>query len=1136
MSRIFSVVLLTSLLAVSPALAVPGGHPPGVPTTRTAEQTALLHQDYAPAFEAAAKAIDGYKVASGVKMSVFAAEPQLANPVALYIDEKNRFWVVETFRFDGGGDGWGVYDIRHIYDKIDDDLASKTVEQRLATMKKWNNGDLAQLEQWPDRLRLIEDRDGNGKADHSSVFAEWSKALDGIASGVITKPGTDDVYVTNIPHLLHLRDKDGDGKADIDESLSFGYGVRYSLLGHDLHGLRWGPDGRLYFSNGDRGMHVETKEGKVLDYPDEGTVMRCEPDGSNLEVFARGLRNPQKLVFDQYGNLFTGDNNCDNGDQARWVYVVEGGDTGWRIGYQHIRTPGPTGPWLAENLWKPLPDNTAAYINPPIANIASGPSGCTVYPGVGLPEKYNGHFFLTDFRAGPSSAIHSFALKPKGAGWELVDRDKFVERVVATDIEFGPDCAAYITDWNASWSKTAKGRIYRVAAPDLEKSPLVLETKKLLMEGMKNRKSDELRTLLGHADMRVRQLAQFELAARGVAEQDALVEVALKSDKQMARIHAMWTLGQISRTIKSTDKLAALIPVLDDKDDEIRAQAIKVLGEARVEAAMSGIVKAIDDKNARVQYFAALNAGRYRATPAVPALLALLMKNENKDVYLRHAASMGLSLIDDPSTLIAAAKNDSPAARLGVLLAMRRLKMAEVRQFLDDKDALVVTEAARAINDVPIEAAQADLARKLGSVTLPEPVIHRALHANFRIGGAENATAVAKLAARGDAPPGMRIEALQMLAKWAKPRGIDRVTGNWRPLPPRDSSITENAAKPVLTPIVSSAPDNVRLAAIDLVKKIGIDDPNVLFDLVAGKEVNPDVAAAALSAMDERKDPRLGDAVEVALTNGKGALRTGAIHLLARKPDAATRLSALLTTSSIPDQQAVLTALGTIENETATQILSAWMDKLVANTVTPELVLDLLESAQKSKSDALKEKVKRYEDARKSADVMVTYRECLVGGDVAAGKKVFFERQDVSCMRCHKIANEGGVAGPDLSTIASRRDVNYLLQSIVDPNVQIAPGFESVTVKVKAGKNYAGVVKSDIESEIVLDAGDGAIVHISKKEVESRTKGLSPMPQEISKTLSKRDVRDLVAYMATLKEPTTKPATTKTSEKTIAAP
>src|SRR5439155_25773069 len=106
---------------------------------------ALLHPDYPPDFAAAEKAIDNYKVAAGLKMTVFAAEPQLQNPVALWIDEHGKFWVCETWRFDGGGPGNGVYDIRHMYDRLDDDLSSKTVETRMERLNKWNHGDNHEL-------------------------------------------------------------------------------------------------------------------------------------------------------------------------------------------------------------------------------------------------------------------------------------------------------------------------------------------------------------------------------------------------------------------------------------------------------------------------------------------------------------------------------------------------------------------------------------------------------------------------------------------------------------------------------------------------------------------------------------------------------------------------------------------------------------------------------------------------------------------------------------------------------------------------------------------------------------------------------------------------------------------------------
>src|SRR5262249_50746559 len=146
------------------------------------------------------------------------------------------------------------------------------------------------------------------------------------------------------------------------------------------------------------------------------------------------------------------DNNSDAGDKARWVHLVEGGDSGWRTGYQYETKMGVRGPFMAEDLRKPHWPGQAAYIVPPIANLADGPSGLTYYPGLGLPERYREHFFLADFRGGAgNSGIRSFANKPKGASFELVDSHEFIWSVLATDVDFGMDGAVYLTDWVEGW-------------------------------------------------------------------------------------------------------------------------------------------------------------------------------------------------------------------------------------------------------------------------------------------------------------------------------------------------------------------------------------------------------------------------------------------------------------------------------------------------------------------------------------------------------------------------------------------------------------------------------------------------------------------------------------------------------------
>jgi hypothetical protein len=209
----------------------------------------------------------------------------------------------------------------------------------------------------------------------------------------------------------------------------------------------------------------------------------------------------------------------------------------------------------------------------------------------------------------------------------------------------------------------------------------------------------------------------------------------------------------------------------------------------------------------------------------------------------------------------------------------------------------------------------------------PETLVHRALNAHFRLGTAENAQAVAKFAAMNESDEVMRIEALAMLQEWDAPRGIDRVVGTWHPLEKRDVAIAKNASAPVIEQIIKSSPDTVRIAAIELLKKTNTDNKELLHGVATNKEMSPDVAAAALAAMDALNDARLAGAVDFGIKEGRGALRSKAIEFLSRRPDAVAQLDKILTEGNIADQQAVLTALGKIESQASDAILSTWMDR-----------------------------------------------------------------------------------------------------------------------------------------------------------------------------------------------------------------
>ena len=1132
-SALARVFFIGGILAAAPLPAAeyaPGkaGYPPAVQ----------------PASDEAELTLKRFRVAKGLKVELAAAEPLLANPVAFCIDEQGRFYVAETFRLHAG-----ATDIRGHMDWLDEELAVKTVEERVAYMTKHEGQRIAEYTKHSDRVKLVWDSDGDGKADKATVFADGFNGIaDGIGAGVLARKG--EVYFANIPNLWALRDTNNDGVADVKKSLSYGYGVRVGFLGHDLHGLRFGPDGKLYFSIGDRGSYIKNKEGKIVENRETGVVYRCDPDGANLEIFATGLRNPQELAFDQYGNLWTGDNNSDGGDPARWVYVVEGGDSGWRVGWQFINSPNSRGPWLAERMCYPHFEGQAAYLLPPLANIGNGPSGLTYYPGTGLNDSFKDRFFLCDFRGGTGSGIHSIAVKQKGAGFEVTDRSDFIWDVLVTDGDFGPDGCFYLTDWVNGWNMTGKGRIYRVFDPETRNSPLVLETKKLIAEGFDQRSPDELAKLLAHADQRVRQESQFSLAAKGAGSIKTFAGV-LSGTHQLARLHAIWGLGQIARTTPIA--INVLLSLLGDADAEVRSQAAKTLGDVRATKAYAGLVKLLSDAEPRPRFFAAISLSKLGRKEAVSAVLEMVRTNNEKDRYLRHAGVVALTALADAQTLQQLASDKFSSVRLAAVIALRRQESPAVADFLKDQNPWIVLEAARAINDLPIsaalpklaaliedkalfvraEAASAEQRATIASAknakkpapdqepdVLVSPLYRRIVNAQFRLGNSANAAALVAFANQSAAPSAVRAEAVSAFGDWAKPSGRDNVTGLWRPLDKRDGAVATKAIQQNVDALLQNPSTAVKLAAIKVATKLGIKEgANAAFALLADDKQRGDVRVEALKALASLKAAKLADAVKIALAATDEGLRNEANKIQARlKPgDATAKIRTSLETGTTGEKQSAFATLATVPGAAADEIFSLWLDRLLAKQVPAGLQLDLIAAAQQRQTLAVKDKLTKFERSRPADDDLRAYRECLEGGNAEEGKKIFVERVEVSCVRCHKTGGEGGEVGPELSGIGTRKPREYLLESIIYPNKHIAAGFENVLVTMKDGAIYAGLIKSETDGEIEVNSPEDGILKLKKTDIKERQRGLSGMPEELRQVLSKQDLRNLIEFLSGLK-------------------
>jgi quinoprotein glucose dehydrogenase len=1089
-----------------------------------------------PASDEGQLAIKGFSLPDGFQVELTAAEPHLANPVAFHIDEQGRFYVVETFRH-----GAGVLDIRGRRDwpnqafidslsperlqalsdeLLDADLASRSVDDRIA-MLRYYMGDEApsRLGVESDQIRLLEDRDGDGVVEHSSIFADgFNQLADGLASGVLARRGK--VYFTNIPDLWLLEDQDGDGIAEKRDSLHYGFGVRVGFLGHDLHGLRFGPDGRLYFTIGDRGSRIQTRDGRLVGFADTGCVFRCEPDGSHLEVFAYGLRNPQELAFDAHGNLFTGDNNSDGGDQARWVYLVEGGDSGWRIGYQFINQPVARGPWNAEKLWHPQWDGQAAYLVPPIANIGNGPSGLTYHPGTGFPDAYQNTFFLVDFKGSPAnSGVHTIRMKPDGATFAIDELDRVIWNILATDAEFGVEGGLYLTDWVEGWNTTGKGRLYRLFEPNSVQEKIVSQTKSLLADGMGSRSSEALGSLLDHADMRVRQEAQFELADRGPDSVQVFASILDAEEFSLAQLHAIWGLGQLLR--HHGQGAQVLMKCLYSGHDEVRAQAAKVLGESPQPAAFGRLATMVaSDRSSRARFFAAIALGKDGRFEAVEPLIALLQSNDDQDPYLRHAAVMGLKGLQDFRWIEALADHPSSAVRMGALLAMRRLERPEVSRFLQDDAPHLITEAARAINDVPIESAMTDLAAVEISPDLDEPALRRVVNANFRLGREEYAIRLGTLAKHAAMSDNLRAEALEALAQWAAPSGRDRVTGIWQPLSSYRSA--EDARRVVQSLLgdsgSSDAPEWIG-AMIQAVASLKLQaGATWLMEKVTNPAAGDRIQALALAALAELDEPALlAEAVRFGLDQGDRRLRREALKWQGESTDRFATIREVLQGDDLASQQAALASLRRETSSEALNLLGELVDQLVEGSLPSGLHLDVIEWVEDKGSASLKSKVGSFQETLKQTSPFKEFASVLVGGDPEAGRKIFLEREEVACLRCHKVGGEGGEVGPVLDGLAARQSTNYILESILYPNQVIAKGYESVLIETSDDEYYAGIIKEEEGGKLILESPEDGLITLASDQIKSREKGLSGMPEGLYLMLSKRELRDLMAFLASLK-------------------
>jgi quinoprotein glucose dehydrogenase len=481
---------------------------------------------------------------------------------------------------------------------------------------------------------------------------------------------------------------------------------------------------------------------------------------------------------------------------------------------------------------------------------------------------------------------------------------------------------------------------------------------------------------------------------------------------------------------------------------------------------------------------------------------------------------MGLVATATPDELGQMTGDSSRSVRIGALLALRRNCSPMVAEFLKDHDPAVVLEAARAINDVPIPVAMPALAALYDRPELAEPLARRVINANYRLGQPENARALAAMVTSSQLDSSLRIEALEALRDWATPSGRDLVMGLWRPLPERSPQPAADALSPAIADILLHGTRRLNTPAIEAVGALQLTAAApALLEVLRDTDRPSFVRAEAVRSLGMLRTPMQEEAARFAVKDRTSTVRTQGHKLLARlhPAEAVQALADVLQSGSVDEKQGAVTTLAEIDDPAVDPVLEHWLARLQKKEVPPEIELELLLAARESSSPRIQEILEAHEAERATADVVARNRELLVGGNSEEGKKVFFERTEASCLRCHLVRGRGGQVGPDLSKIGEQQKREYILESLLAPDKQIAKGFDTVVLTTLDGDIVTGVLKEENDNVLKLMTPEGKLIEINKSAIDERTRGKSAMPDDVTKHLSKIDLRNLVEYLASLK-------------------
>ncbi len=989
------------------------------------------------------EALKALQLPGGFKAELIAAEPDLVQPIAFTFDERGRIWVVEG----------------NSYPKPRDVGAGQ------------------------DRIKILEDKDGDGIFETKKIFCEGLNLVSGIELGF------GGVWVGAAPYLMFIPDKDHNDQpdpADLSDTRAKVPGLNftaYALLDgwgsqdtHEtLNSFIWGPDGWLY---GCHGVFTHSKVGKPGTPEDQrkpinAGIWRYHPVRHEFEIFAEGTSNPWGLDYDQYGEFFV--TAC---VIPHLYHIVPGGRYQRQAGqhfnpytYEDIKTIADH----AHYAGSARPDVTfdkatgAGIMNNDTNALGGGHAHCglAIYQSSLFPPTYrnqlifgnlHGHRLVTNY-TDPHASTY---VGKHGSDFMRANDMHFIP----VTQKVGPDGALYVSDWSdeqichrgsnavENWDRS-NGRIYRVSYDGWKpwKGDLAKESDEALAK-LAVQTENEWASRMARRVLAEHHQADTTKTLLYDAQMQGLSDSMLNPAHTLQRLRVMWMFQQIGQWYDANaDQL------LGDADSNVQAWAIKLTQENLGKQSFGDLM---------TEDFPEVAA---KATsPIVRRELASALQrlpiDKRKDLataLLKHGEDK-----DDPMIPLLIWYGIEPLVgvdpKVGLELA-RVSKLPKVTEFVyrrlssdDAGRASMLSELTKEPDVAKREATLAMIlssARGAGKLTMPP----------------DWATTAAKLKADGSGTAG-----------------------------PAKAGTTEQ----LVTELSALFGDAEAL--------------QIFRSQLSSATLDTPTRGKALSVLLQSQDTATAKLLQQILTQDTPtSLRRKAIQALASLKDADTPkvLGALLpklSANELPD--AVNTLASTKEGSKA--LLKAVEAKTVpATALSPFLVRQLTAFDDKEINALIKSawgdvnapKADLGERTKKFRELLTP--AALAKGDLAKGKMLF----TMTCGQCHKLFGEGQNVGPDI-TGSNRADLNYLLENVLDPNAVIGKAYQLNLFTMKDGRVMSGVIKEESPAAVKIAMMGGVEFTLPQPDIAKReVSKLSTMPEGLFDALQKEQVIDLVKYL-----------------------